>query len=125
MILVDCCLSDTSKGPFSLSCLTKWWLDSGCFVQGLQSPTRGGNNKFWNGKTVGEVKADMRLYRKYALEGRLYGGKSYVQSCFGENISPGNVRGVNFTYMYLVCHFQIYYHCCMKSQLKYKFHLNN
>ena len=87
-------MPDTAPGPHSLFCLTTWWLEAGCTIYGLSSPTNLGNaESWWQAQTVGNVRADMALYGNYALEGRYAsnGIFSYKQLCIGDNAETGSL----------------------------------
>ena len=79
-------MPENTPGPHHITCLNQWWEDTGCLQEGLHSPRNDINLKYWNSITLGQVKSDMRNYRKSADENV----SVFKLKCFGRN-TPGNM----------------------------------
>ena len=71
------CFKTSGPGPYSMSCLTSWWLEAGCLIDGHSSPTRN-TNDYWHGQSVATVKYDMSLYVQLSVN-----SDYYLVRCYG------------------------------------------
>ena len=73
------CGALSSPGPYSLTCLTSFWLEVGCTNSGTAAPVNVDDVSWWNARTVQAVKEDMHSYYLFAIAG----DTAYIRYCFG------------------------------------------
>ena len=74
------CGGKYKSGPFSEQCLSQWWEESGCSVEGTLSPINRNPTTSWDTMRTSEVKSDMNKYFLGALNGK----QEATVQCFGE-----------------------------------------